>query len=302
MRKINWPVLALIVANIIWGATSPILKYSLENIPPFSLAFIRFLLASLILFPLVHTKINYPDLKNKWLWVYALFGITFNIIFFFMALQKIPSINAPIIASSGPIMILIGSAVFLKEKIKLNLVFGTILSLFGVLLIIFQPILDHGLSTEILGNLLMVFATFGAVVATIAGRKFLTENNALGSTFWSCLIGTLTFAPLMFYEYLKNPTWWGSLDIRGWIGIIYGAVFASCIAYAAYDWALAKLPAAKTSIFTYIDPVIAVIIAVPLLGEKITLPFIIGTVFVFLGILISEHRLHWHPLHKLLNS
>ena len=58
------------------------------------------------------------------------------------------------------------------------------------------------------------------------------------------------------------------------IGIIYGAVFASTIAYTTYNWALSKLPAYKTSVFTYLDPVVAVITAVPLLGEKITLPFI----------------------------
>lgn len=302
MRKINYPVLALIIANIIWGATSPILKYSLENIPPFSLAFIRFLLASLILFPFVHTKIDYPDLKNRWLWMYAFFGITLNIIFFFLALQRTPSINAPIIGSSGPILGLVGALIFLKEKVSKSAVVGTFVALLGIVVVILQPLLKSGLNTEMVGNLLMVLATLGAVIACMAGRKFLTPSNALGSTFWACLIGTLSFAPLMFWEYLQNPTWWGSLDIRGWVGIIYGGIFASCIAYATYNWALAKLPAYKTSVFTYIDPVAAIIIAVPLLGEKITPPFIIGSILVFLGILISERRIHYHPLHKLFNN
>ncbi len=297
MRKINYPILALIIANIIWGATSPILKFSLENIPPFSLAFIRFLLASIILFPLIHKKIAYSDLKNKWLWAYALFGITFNIIFFFLALQRTASINAPIIASAGPIMILIGSAMFLREKIKLNAILGTIISLSGITIIIIRP-----LDTEFIGNLLMILATLGAVISTLAGRKFLTPANALGATFWACSIGTLSFFPLFLWEFIKTPEWFSQLDIRGWTGIIYGAVFSSAIAYSVYNWALSKLPAYKTSIFTYLDPVVAIVIAIPLLGEKLTLPFILGSILVFLGILLAEKRIHWHPLHKLFNK
>lgn len=302
MRKINYPILALIIANIIWGATSPIIKYSLENIPPFSLAFLRFLIASLILYPFVHSKINYPDLKNKWLWAYSLFGITLNISFFFAALERTSAINATIIASTGPVMILIGSAIFLKERFKLNVIFGVVLALIGVTIIIFQPVLEQEFNGAMFGNLLMLLATLGAVIATIAGRKFLTEKNALGATFWACFIGCSTFLPFMLWEFWQNPGWIVNLDSRGFIGIIYGAVFSSTIAYAAYNWALAKLPAFKTSVFTYIDPIVAVLIAIPLLGEKLTMPFIIGSVLVFLGILIAEHRLPYHPLHKILNS
>lgn len=302
MRKINWPVLALIVANIIWGATSPILKFSLENIPPFSLAFIRFLLASFILYFFVHRQINYPDLKNKWLWVYALFGITLNIAFFFAALERTTAINATIIASTGPVIVLIGSALFLREKFKNNVILGVTIALAGTVVIIFQPLLETGLDGTITGNFLMLAATLGAVISTIAGRKFLTPANAVGMTFWSCLIGCLTFLPFMLWEFGQDPGWMANLDIRGWTGIIYGAIFASTIAYTIYDWALAKLPAYKTSVFTYIDPVVAVIIAIPLLGESITWPFIIGSVLIFAGILIAEHRLHWHPLHKLLEK
>ncbi|MDO8515077.1 MAG: DMT family transporter [bacterium] len=247
----------------------------------------------------VHKKIDYPDLKNKWLWVYAFFGITLNISFFFAALERTTAINATIIASTGPVMVLIGSALFLREKFKINVSLGVIVALIGALVIIFQPILENGFNGALTGNLFMLLATLGAVIATIAGRKFLTPANALGSTFWTCLIGCLTFLPFMLWEYSQNPIWIADLDSRGFLGIIYGAVFSSTIAYAVYNWALAKLPAFKTSVFTYIDPVVAVLIAIPLLGEKITLPFIIGSTLIFLGILIAEKRLQYHPLHKL---
>lgn len=302
MKRISYPVLALIFANIVWGATSPIIKFALENIPPFSLAFIRFLGASLLLYPFVHRHIKYSDLKNKWLWIFAFSGITFNIIFFFLALQRTASIIAPIIGSSGPIMVLIGGIVFLKEKASLKSIIGMFISLIGVLWIIFMPILNQGFDGEILGNLFMLLATLGAVISTVAGRKFLTPTNAWGMTFWSCFIGTLTFLPLMLWEYTVNPGWFVSLDYRGWTGIIYGAVFSSALAYGASDWALSKLTAFRTSIFAYLDPVVAIAVAVPLLGEKITIPFVLGSILVFTGIYIAENRLHWHPLRQIIES
>lgn len=301
-RRINLPILALIVANIIWGATSPIIKFSLENIPPLSLAFIRFLLASLILYPLIHKRISYGDLKNKWLWIYSLSGVTLNIIFFFYALQRTASINAPIIGSAGPIMVLIGGAVFLRERVKKAAIAGTIISFIGILLIIFQPLLEKGIDGEMIGNLFLIVATLGAVISTVVGRKFLTPANAIGMTFWSMFIGTLTFLPFMLLEYNQNPGWIANLDIRGWTGIIFGSIFSSLIAYTIYGWALAKLPAYRTSVFTYLDPVVAIIIAIPLLGEKLTPPFIIGSFLVFAGILIAERRIHYHPIHKLFNK
>ncbi len=234
--------------------------------------------------------------------MFSLSGITLNIIFFFYALQRTASINAPIIGSMGPIMVLVGSVIFLRERIKKSAIIGTGVSLAGILLIIFQPLLGKGMDGEITGNLLLIVATLGAVISTVVGRKFLTPQNAAGMTFWACFIGTFTFLPFMLLEYGNNPGWMANLDYRGVTGIIFGGVFSSLIAYTIYDWALAKLPAYRTGVFTYIDPVIAIIIAIPLLGEKITLPFILGSILVFLGILIAEKRLHYHPLHKLLSN
>ncbi len=302
MKKINYPILALIIANLIWGASFPILKLSLENIPPLSLAFIRFLIAAVILYPFVHRSTQYSDLKNKWLWVYALAGITVNILFFFLALQKTTALDSTIIASSGPVMILIGSGIFLREKVKKKAVIGTLFALAGVLLIIIQPILAREPNSQILGNLLMVMATLGSVVSTIAGRKFLTAKNAVGMTFWSCFIGMLTFLPFLFTEFFADPGWIARIDYRGIIGIVYASLLSTVVAYTAYDWALAKVSAYRTSVFTYIDPIASVALAIPLLGEKITLPFIAGTILVFGGVFIAERRVQYHPLHLLFKS
>jgi drug/metabolite transporter (DMT)-like permease len=85
----------------------------LQNIPPFTLAFIRFFFAGLLFLPLAvfrWQKLSRSDFFNILLMCF--FGVTINITFFFLGLPKTDSINAPIIASSGPIFIYLFSVLF----------------------------------------------------------------------------------------------------------------------------------------------------------------------------------------------
>ena len=155
------PVLALIITNIIWGAASPIFKFALQNIPPFTLAFIRFFFAGLIFVPFVINKWQ-PLTVRQWIEIILVgfFGVTINISFFFLGLAKTESINAPIIASSGPIFIYLLSVQFLKEKPKLKVFTGMLVGLLGVLIIILSPIF--------LGQKKLVFGKVLAVTLVMA--------------------------------------------------------------------------------------------------------------------------------------
>ncbi|MBI4058228.1 DMT family transporter [Candidatus Gottesmanbacteria bacterium] len=293
-------VLALIVANTIWGAASPIFKWALENIPLFTLAYFRFFIACLLVFPLAINKNSHlqrSDILS--LITLALLGITINITFFFLGLKHAPSINAPIIASAGPVFLILASMLFLKEHPRSKTVTGTLISLVGVFIIISRPLIESGFDYgAFAGNLYFVLATLGAVGHAVISKKLLARYDALELTFWSFLIGAVSFFPFFVYETL-HVNWLVTLDIRGITGLVFGILFSSTIAYFLYSWAIKVLPASEIGVFTYIDPVIATVIAIPLLGEVITPLFILGSFFVFAGIVVAEGRLQYHPLHKL---
>ena len=298
------PVLALIIANIIWGTAYPNFKFALQNIPPFTLAFIRFFFASLIFVPFVINRWQ-PLTVRQWIEIILVgfFGVTINISFFFLGLGKTESINAPIIASSGPIFIYLLSVQFLKEKPKLKVFSGMLVGLLGVLIIILSPIFlgqKKLIFGEIQGNLFFLLATLGTVFQTIVGKDVLRKINSFQVTLLSFLFGSLTFLPFMKNELIG----WSftNLDIRGIVGIIFGIFLSSALAYYLYYWGISKIKAQEVGLFTYIDPVIAVLIAIPLLGEYPNLYFFIGSIFVFGGIFLAEGRIHWHPFHKLRKS
>lgn len=295
------PVLALIITNVIWGAASPIFKLALTNIPPFTLAFIRFFFAGLIFLPFVvkrWQKITRKDLFE--IILVGFFGITINITFFFLGLPKTTSINAPVIASAGPVFIYFLSIIFLKERPNKRILIGMFTALFGVLVIIFSPIFFDGQKFalgEIEGNIFFVIATLGAVLQTILGKGVLRRINPVQVAFVSFIFGSLTFIPFIGGE--LNTWSFSQLNINGILGIVFGVFLSSGIAYYLYYYGISKLDAKESGLFAYIDPVTAVLIAIPLLGEYPNLYFFIGSLLVFGGILLAERRIHWHPLYKL---
>jgi len=291
------PILALIVANVVWGMASPIFKFALTNIPPFTLAFIRFFFAGLIFLPLAMLKwqkINRQDFIN--ILLIGFFGVTINIAFFFLGLPKTTSINAPIVASSGPVFIFLLSVFFLKERPKIKVFLGMLAALLGVLIIVLSPIFIGNKQLaigKIEGNLFFLIATFGAVFQTLISRKVMKKVNPYQVCFISFFFGGLTFFPFMNKEL---QTWgFDQLIANGWVGIIFGVLFSSALAYFLFYYGLSKIQAQEAGLFSYIDPVVAILIAIPLLGEYPTVFFFIGSLLVFGGIFIAENRIHYHP-------
>lgn len=295
------PILALIITNIIWGGASPIFKFALKNIPPFTLAFIRFFFAGLIFLPFALKKFEKINFKQGFeIFLVSFFGIFINIFFFFLGLKKTESINVPIIASSGPVFLYIFSVLFLKEKPKFKIFFGMLISFLGVLIIVLSPVFFEGKNFvfgEVEGNFFIILATMGTVLSTIFGKDLLKKVNPYFVSAFSFLISSFLF--LIFVP--SELKWWSfsNLNLNGLVGIIYGIFFSSALAYFFYFYGISKIPAQEVGVFAYLDPIVAVVVAYFLLDEKPDFWYILGSFLVFAGIYIAERRIHCHPFGKL---
>ncbi len=302
VKNINWHIAALIFANMIWGAAAPIFKYSLENIPPFTLLFIRFFLASLFFLPFALRSWQRLSLKQYFEIAFsAIMGFGIGISFLFMGLQRAPSINFPIIASAGPIVLYCIAIFALREKPHFKILLGSLVSLCGVLLIVLSPII-FGDSTvlsasQFQGNIYFAIAVICHAIYVITTKTILKKINVFQTTFLLFFIAALTYSPFASREL---QTWsFAQLNTAGLVGIVYGTIFSSALAYVLYHWAIHKIDAQEIGIFTYLDPVTTITVAYLLLGEKPTGFYAFGAILVFAGIFVAENRFHWHPLHKL---
>lgn len=300
LSKFQLAVFSLIAANIIWGAAPPIFKWALSDIHPYTLAFLRFFVPAMILLPFLGKRIKINP--HDWFRIplIGFFGITVSIFFFFKGLLQAPSINASLIFSSAPVFIMFFSFLFLKERPTKKLITGTLIGLFGVTLVLVVPFFRHR-DLVAVGNFYYLLAMLSGVVAILLLKNVMKRNTAVAVTFWSFLIGSLGFIPF-FIEEVKTHGFLSDLGANGYIGLIFGIFFASLIAYFLQTFALKILTASNVSIFTYIDPVVTLLVAAPLLGERPTAAFVIGSILVIVGIFRAEGRLHWHPLHLVLRK
>ena len=298
LGKIQLSILALIIANVIWGASFPIYKWALDDIPSLTFVFLRFYIGALILLPFVYKDLK-VERKDWWdLFLMSFVGITISISLLILGLKLSSSINAPIIMSAGPVVLIIGSLFYLKERLKKKVVLGTLVSLVGVLLIVILPVFKEGLDGSVLGNLFLVGAAITSVVHALLLKKIMPKYKPLPIAFWQFLIGSLPLLPFFFIE-LNQTHWTSDINMKIIIGIFFGAVLATAIAHSIYAYGIKFIKASEVGVFTYVDPVATIIVAVPLLHEEITPLYLAGAAFVFLGIFIAEGRLHYHPLHKL---
>lgn len=298
LSKTQLAVLALIVTNIIWGAAPPIFKWSFGDIQPFTLAFLRFSLAAMIVFPFVRKKLKIHNEDWPILIFISVIGLTFHVAYFFVGLTLSSSINVPMISSAAPIFLIIGSTMFFHERLKKKIVEGTLISLVGVLFIILRPMFENGLDSTLIGNILFTISMGLSVFYTLMLKEIAPKYNPLTLTFWIFTITSISFLPLVFMEAGKSQQLL-SLDLKSLIGIGFGAILCSTVAYTLHAFAIKYISTNDVAVFSYIDPIVAILIAKPLLGETITTTFIIGSVLIFFGIFISEGRIHYHPIHLL---
>ena len=301
LGKIQLSILALIIANVIWGASFPIYKWALDDIPSLTFVFLRFYIGALILLPFVYKDLK-VEREDWWdLFLMSFVGITISISLLILGLKLSSSINAPIIMSMGPVILIIGSFFYLKEKLKRKVILGTLVSLIGVLLIVILPVFKEGLSGSVLGNLFLVGAAITSVVHALLLKKIMPKYKPLPIAFWQFLIGSLPLLPFFFIE-LNQTHWTSDINMKIIIGLFFGAVLATAIAHSIYAYGIKFIKASEVGVFTYVDPVATIVVAVPLLHEEITPLYLAGAAFVFLGILIAEGRLHYHPLHRLIRD
>lgn len=291
-RKLAY--LALLVSSIIWGVSPPIIKYTLQFISPTTFLFYRFLIASLIIIIPLALKLKKPRLSLNDLWLYLFLGFLatpLNLFLLFAGINKTTSIDASVISIISPILVILGGALWLKEKINRTEKIGIAITVLGTTLTIIQPLLENTASVgkNIYGNFLVFLGAVAWVVFTLlAKKKHRQKIDPFLLTAISFLVGLLTLTPFFIRETLTlsplpfNP---GAL----W-GILFTAVFCSVIAYFTYIYGLTKIEASEATIFTYLQPLFSIPLAIIFLGEKTSPAFWLGAFFITAGVFICEFR------------
>jgi drug/metabolite transporter (DMT)-like permease len=291
--------LLLILVTIIWGFAGPVIKYTLPTYPPFIFLTYRFLISTLILFPIVLVlKPKWPNNKKEFLILTAigLLGSSINLGLLFYGYNYTNVLDATILSNTAPIFVVAAAALFLREHVTKKEKVGILITFIGTLTILLEPTVYNGVSSSqrIIGNLLIIAANFAWVAYIILSKYALKHKfDTLFMTFYMFFLGFITILPFSIIQSGSVSNLLISLSaapLKNHLGVWYMAVLSGNLAYFLYQKGQKSIEASEATLFSYLTPLFAAPLAVFWLKEKITLPFILGSIIIVVGIVISEYK------------
>jgi drug/metabolite transporter (DMT)-like permease len=283
-----------VLATLIWSGNFIIARGVIKDIPPVSLAFYRWLLASMIILPFAIKKFRteWKVVKRSWhylFWV-SLTGVAMFNTFVYIGGHYTSAINLALIGTtSSPVMAVILARIFLKEKIGGLKIAGMGLCISGILFLLSKGDFRNLLSFRFTagdGWVLLAALTF-AIYNTLV-RKKPAAISPINFLFVAFSFGTLLLLPFYGWEVSHTaPVQW-TPNLFG--VIIYLGLGASVICFPIWNMAIGKLGAGRTALFGNLIPIFSSLEAVIILHEPFTWIHIVSMALVFAGILLANLR------------
>lgn len=264
---------ALILSMVIFGTLGPFVRNI--SVSSGELALYRAILATVLisLFLLItRQKIPIQTLKKE-LALLLLSGaaMSFNWILLFEAYRYTTVSAATLSYYFAPVIVMLACPILFREKMTLKNILCFIMATIGIVLITATGDLTEG-SNHLLGVLLGLGAA--CLYATvILLNKCIKQVDGIHRTFLQFLAATVVLIP---YVAATGGVTLKCLDRTGWICLLLVGILHSGVAYCLYFSSIKSLPGQKAALLSYIDPLVAVILSVLVLGESITIPQIIG--------------------------
>lgn len=273
-----------------WSANFLVAKYTLRELPPFALLFLRVLFSNGLLLGLYlgSGRERRPRLgPGDWRWFVALgfLGIAMNQTGFTVGIHYTTVAHSSLIITLTPIFVLVLATRMKLEALTPLKVVGMLTSFTGVAVLT----LEHGLgatSPTFLGDILTLGGSVAFALYTVYSKQLAARYDTLSLTTFSYAAGAVFIVPLAGWE-LFNVDWL-QVSWRGWAGVVYMAAVASVAAYMIFYYALTKIAASRVIAFSYLQPVLVTLLGVAALGEKITPYLLGGGSLVLLGVFLAE--------------
>ena len=288
------PQLLLILATLLWGGNFVIGRAVAGDIPPITLAFLRWCVAFIVFLPIAYSRVKreWHMIKANWpaVIVMAITGVACFNTLVYIGVYYTTSINASLMNSSTPIIIYILSFIFLKERLSKFQLIGTALSLAGVVFILSKGSLETLLSFSFnKGDLIVLIAVFCWGVYSLLVKQYAGRLPGYSTFLVTIALGVMMLLPFTIYELMTTSVEivWSPSTIGA---ILYVGIIASIVAFLSWNNGVVALGANKASIYLNFIPLFATIFAVLFLDEDLLLAQLIGGLAVICGVLLANKK------------
>jgi len=217
----------------------------------------------------------------------AISGVAANQMLFFSGLQLTKPINASLIMTITPLMVLLAAAVILKERITRQKLLGIILGLAGAIWVISygQP-LDFQL-VHVKGDLLILGNAVIYGIYLVLVKSLMKRYQPVTILKWIFTIGFFMVLPFGASQLRGVP--WETFPLKIWGAIMYVLIMVSCISYLLNAFALKRLRASVVGIYIFLQPIMATIVALLSGRDTLSVAKIFAAVLIFTGVyLVSK--------------
>lgn len=286
------PHLALLGANVIYGLNYSIAKDVMpQYIQPFGFIFCR-VLGALLLFGIVASF--YKDkIEKKDFFLLALcgfFGVAANQLMFFYGLNQTHPINAGIIMTSNPIMVLIASAIILKTRITYLKIAGLFLGISGALMILlFKKGFNFG-SDTVVGDILIFLNAMSYGTYLVLVKPLMSKYKPITVVKWVFMFGFLYVIPFGFSQF--NNVVWSDFNLEIWLKFSFVIVCTTFLAYLFNIYGLKRLSPSIVSSYIYLQPLLAAVFAIWSGKDSFTWIKLIAAILIFSGVYLVSKPTH----------
>ena len=292
-RVILNPYLAVTFTMFCWATTTVLVRYIRDDAPPMALSFWRLVFAFLILIP-----ITYPRIRSQIVIIcehWKMLALLSILLWFggnallFLSLQFTIAINAAVINSVEPVIIVILAWVLFRDEFTKRQAIGAVLSLGGVLILIAAGSLERLLGLNFnLGDIIVFCAYISWGLYAVLLRKLPKQLDPM-------VVVTLMLGfgiPILFLPYLIESFYFRPIQLN-WLTfgtITYLGLFSGAISMIGWVYGIKTLGPIRAGQFLHLIPAFTIVLAILVLGESLKNYHLFGIIFIVVGIYLASIR------------
>ncbi len=278
---------AFLLLTLVWGTTWAVIRVGLAGIPPFTGVALRFAVAGGLLLGLaLHRRVPLGrSRRERALWVMngtLSFCVTYSVVYW--CEQYLPSGLTSVLFATNPLMVAaLAHFVLPGERLSGGAVAGLLLGLAGVAVIFSDDLRLLGGEQVRTAAAVMLVSPAVTAVSSVAIKRWGAGVHPLSLAAVPMLFCAVVMAPVALVAERRLPV---VLDGRSLAALVYLAVFGSALTFTVYYWLLARVSATRTSLISYLIPIVAVAIGAAAFDEPLRPRLVAGSALVLAGVVL----------------
>lgn len=283
-------MIGMVVACVLWGSSHAVVKTAMEGTPPMLLAALRLAIASPLLI-LMQLGLRRPAVlpsDRLPLFRLSLIGIVASYFLFYTGMQMTLSSDASLMIVGEVIFTAIFAFLLLRERITRNRLVGLVVGTIGAVVLI-TGAAGHNTDTasnRVLGDLMILGCLACESYYTVKGSAYLERNDPISLLAWVNTASLIVWIPVIGY-YAANGAL-QTVTTETWLATVYMAAVTSAICYYLWFTGVRMVGATVAAVALLFQPVVGASVGISVMGDPVTLTFVIGGVCIIGALAISS--------------